>query len=524
MEVKSGYHFDPALLPLLEELGAPKAVTETSDPTRIREFLRPRIAPSMQFRLDAPDHRRRFIIADPVARRSGISATASLNAAGRVLSGHEARSSRRLATSVFTLTTLESEVIRQHYPDLRVQEDYPCVLASLAHFGGLRENAYSSATARTSDVQVINEQGEPVEAMVTVKLSSGRSFTVRTDPTTGKGTLSVPHQHTTAQSLQVHARAGYWPGCQEPHPLTEAFVIQLKALPAIPPALRAHAIGGVSGSRCTGDSVKVGVIDSGFGDHPNLVAEAAENFTSDVPEAVHDASGHGTHVAGIIGARGEPFAGYAPGCNLYNLRAFDDAQSSVAVVSDALRRAVELQLDVVNMSFTVVAQTLDDERELREMVEAAYQAGIVTVSAVGNDYFGVVGAPAVYPRTMGVASMAEFDQADAGQYPKSYRTSSPSTQYYTPSFSNVGPQVDFAAPGIGIVSTVPGGFAAMSGTSMSAPHVSGLAALILEKHRLTGDLPAKGPARVDFVRVELERLCRSLGLGVDYQGQGMPLL
>ena len=97
----------------------------------------------------------------------------------------------------------------------------------------------------------------------------------------------------------------------------------------------------------------------------------------------------------------------------------------------------------------------------------------------------------------------------------------PDSKEYIAAFSNVGPEIDLTAPGCGILSTVPGGHAPMSGTSMACPAVTGLAA------RLLGALPAvlalpRDQARSDEMARQLLLSAGSHGFAPDFEGRGMP--
>jgi subtilisin len=88
-------------------------------------------------------------------------------------------------------------------------------------------------------------------------------------------------------------------------------------------------------------------------------------------------------------------------------------------------------------------------------------------------------------------------------------------------FTNVGPQIKVTAPGVGIVSTVPGGYTPMSGTSMAAPMITGLAAALLSSQ--PDLLGWAGQARVAELSKLIYDQCLVLGLGRDNEGYGLPL-
>jgi len=192
---------------------------------------------------------------------------------------------------------------------------------------------------------------------------------------------------------------------------------------------------------------------------------------------VTDDYGHGTHVAGIAGAEidnSEGIAGVAGGSRLMIVKVLD--QYGYAWYSDLAQGivyAVDNGARIINLSLggDTPSQTLQDA------VDYAYAHGVLVVAAAGND-----GGAVLYPGACEhVLTVAATDQDDGRV-----------------GFSNHGPQVDVAAPGVDIYSTWPwvGGYFTKSGTSMAAPHVVGLAALIwsarsnLAMERVTGIITA----------------------------------
>lgn len=193
-----------------------------------------------------------------------------------------------------------------------------------------------------------------------------------------------------------------------------------------------------------------------------------------------DDNGHGTHVAGTIAAaagNGVGVAGVAPGARVMPLKFMDSGGSgytSAAITAIAYAQAHGAQ--VINASWGGGGYS----EALRRAILQAGQAGIVFVAAAGNDGANTDASPD-YPADYdlpSVISVAASDRNDA-----------------LAPFSNRGAcSVDLAAPGVGILSTVPGGYATYSGTSMAAPHVAGTAALMLA--RAPGQAPADVRARI----------------------------
>ena len=220
----------------------------------------------------------------------------------------------------------------------------------------------------------------------------------------------------------------------------------------------------------TGAGVDVGVIDTGIdGTHPDLRGNVADpddgNHEAwvdcsggDCTHAWSDDSGHGTHVSGTVAADGDGgCVGVAPEATLHALKVCGASGGcDTSAVVDAIRYAADQGWDVVNLS-------LGSPRESPAMQTAgqyAREAGVVPVAAAGNRGApDSVGYPAAYEAFLAV-SATNIDDGMA-------------------SFSSLGPEVEIAAPGAEVCSTVPGEYELLSGTSMAAPHVAGALATLL---------------------------------------------
>lgn len=204
------------------------------------------------------------------------------------------------------------------------------------------------------------------------------------------------------------------------------------------------------------------VLDTGIDfEHPdlNVDVQRSKSYVTDETSA-DDQHGHGTHVAGIIGAKNNSVGvlGVASGANLVALKVLaKDGKGKLSYIIQALSyiNANAKAGDVINMSLgeDVISETLDQQ------VQNTAGRGILIAIAAGND-----GKPA-----------AQFSPGRAnGQ--NIFTVSAVDSLGNFASFSNYGNDaVDFAAPGVRIMSTYPDGrYARMSGTSMAAPHVAGL--------------------------------------------------
>lgn len=225
----------------------------------------------------------------------------------------------------------------------------------------------------------------------------------------------------------------------------------------------------------TGAGVKVGIIDSGIDyTHPELSANYAGgwDFVGNDANPMDD-YGHGTLVAGIIGAADDDtgIVGVAPQASLYAYKVYDSSGPNINtldLVIAAIERAIIDGVQVINMSFGSVA---DPGLALAGALNAAIQAGITIVASVGNEGLaptvdGNIRYPAAYSSVIAIGST---DMADVRS-----------------SFSNTGPELELVAPGESIVSTDTGVGLSLpvyleeSGTSLASAHVAGTAALLIE--------------------------------------------
>ena len=181
-----------------------------------------------------------------------------------------------------------------------------------------------------------------------------------------------------------------------------------------------------------------------------------------------DDFGHGTHVAGIIGAVGDNnqgVAGVAWNVQLMPLKFLDrGGNGTVSSAARAIDYAMREGADIANNSWTGEFTSL-----LNLAVQRFRDQGGIFIASAGNDQSDNDRSP-VYPANLNVENVISV--ASSGDTDQLSR------------FSNYGSRtVDFVAPGEGILSTSPGGeYAIMSGTSMAAPHVSGAAALVKARH------------------------------------------
>jgi subtilisin family serine protease len=312
--------------------------------------------------------------------------------------------------------------------------------------------------------------------------------------------------------------------------------IQLRVLPETGPLSWWQLLSGaVTYSPRAGSGVRVGVIDSGVGPHPALEhatpigAILGGQFYPGAEEG-RDVQMHGTHVSGIIGARPvnpQAYAGIAAGADLYVARVFtpggDASQGDVAMAIDAL--SGWYGADIINMSLGGVASDIE-----HDAVILAFQRGTLCVCAAGNQSGGPVMYPAAYPECVAVSGLGLLNTSPADSMPALSVPTLPDRfgldGIYLASFSNLGPQIDVAAPGNGIISTVPTNpgdaapYADMSGTSMASPLVTGVLANLLSRDPAYRSL-GRTAARAAYARALLNARAIPVLNNRLYEGNGM---
>ncbi len=216
----------------------------------------------------------------------------------------------------------------------------------------------------------------------------------------------------------------------------------------------------------TGKGVRVAVVDTGVANHEDLVIAGGASFTS-YTSSFSDDNGHGTHVAGIIGARNNTYGtvGIAHEASIYAVKVLDGNGSGyLSDVIAGIDWSITNKMDIINLSLG----TTTHSSTLKQVVDQAYNQGILVVGAAGNngssDGTGdTVNYPARYDSVIAVSATDSKDRRA--------------------SFSATGSTVEVAAPGVNVLSTVPGNkYAQMSGTSMAAPYVAGNLALLKQTY------------------------------------------
>ena len=282
----------------------------------------------------------------------------------------------------------------------------------------------------------------------------------------------------------------------------------------------------------------VAVIDTGIDyDHPELDVRTGTNCTGGGPRKQScsgtapadgdDDNGHGTHVAGTVAAidNGAGVVGVAPGARLHAVKVLSGSGSGwtswiIAGIDYVTKNAATIE--VANMSLG--GSGTDDGKSCSATTDAQKKAicnsvdkGVVYAVAAGNEDKDAAGSsPANHPDVITVSALADFDGASGGLGSPTCRADQDDT---LADFSNWGSQVEVAAPGVCILSTVPGGgYDTYSGTSMASPHVAGAAALLASTNN--------PDSRNEVIAIRDEIVAKGNSLWTDESGDGTkePLL
>ncbi len=217
-------------------------------------------------------------------------------------------------------------------------------------------------------------------------------------------------------------------------------------------------------SEFTGKGVKIAVVDTGIASHEDLVVEGGVSFTSYTSSYLDD-NGHGTHVAGIIGARNNALGtvGIAPESSLYAVKVLDKNGSGyLSNVAAGIDWAISNKMNIINLSLG----SSSSSTTLKRAVDSAYSKGILVVAAAGNT-----------GRTSGIGDNVQYP----ARYDSVIAVSATDINDQRAYFSSTGSTVEVAAPGVNITSTyLNNQYATMSGTSMSTPYTTGNLALIMQ--------------------------------------------
>ncbi len=263
-----------------------------------------------------------------------------------------------------------------------------------------------------------------------------------------------------------------------------------------------------------GHGIKVAVIDSGIDKkHPDLAwrVKKSKNLSGG---RMHKGTEHGTHVAGIIAGSGKAsgyrYVGVAPKAKLYNIKVFINSKTPTTrpTIISAILWAVRKKADIINMSFGDNQGCSDGTCIICKTADYAARQGVTVVAAAGNTgpAEGTISCPGNARHAITVGATTKTEPVVVAGFSGRGSPHQPD-------------KPDIVAPGDRIMSAQPGGnYAAMTGTSMATPHVSGIAALL---HQASQRIRRKNRLAPKDVKQSLILAGHDLGEHATAQGKGL---
>lgn len=221
----------------------------------------------------------------------------------------------------------------------------------------------------------------------------------------------------------------------------------------------------------TGKGVNIAILDSGIdSSHKDLKIKGGVSFIGSKND-YNDSTGHGTHVAGIIGAKIKEgrINGIAPQANIYAVKLLNNHNSGKnSNLLSAVEWCLEKKMNIIHMSISSNKKS----KAVEVSLQIAYKKGVLMIASAGNQGFYLTESityPGAYSTVIAVGSVNKNNERSL--------------------FSSVGSELEIMAPGESIYSTEPHNkYGYRDGTSMAAPHVTGIIALLIEKYpRLKND-------------------------------------
>lgn len=205
-------------------------------------------------------------------------------------------------------------------------------------------------------------------------------------------------------------------------------------------------------SVANGSGVSVGVLDTGIASHADLSVSGGSSVVGGNFSDVH---GHGTAMAGIIASQldGSGLVGVSPAVDLYAVKIMNSSSGHLSDAIAGVQWAIDNDMDVVSMSFGMGSYS----QIFKEVLQDAYESGLLLVASAGNSGDEVL-YPAGYDSVIAVGATDKNDESTG--------------------FSSYGPELELVAPGVDINTTSLSGYEVVEGTSASAAHVAGVAALV----------------------------------------------
>jgi len=392
----------------------------------------------------------------------------------------------------------------------------------------VRARAKAAAKPGAISITIISSKDDkPVAGAMVVAFTdfAARTGAQGTTNSRGQVALALEGSSKKIERLYVYPALSFWPALQNNVILKAGTKIQLQPIDLTYVDCVRDLYGG--SDLTFGHDVKVGVIDCGVAtNHPGLVVQGGQNTVpGEKPGDFGDngTEGHGTHVAGIIAARGTPpsgIRGVAPAVTLRSYRVFGQGSASASnfAIAKAIDAGVADKCDLLNMSLGGG----DPDTLTAEALAAAHNAGVVVLAATGNDGRKPVSFPAADSMCQAVSAMGRIGTFPKGTEPEG-SVAAPfgkDKKNFIAEFSNIGPETDLTGPGVGVISTVPGGYGVMSGTSMATPAETGAAARLLATKPDILRMP-RDQNRASAMVAAIAEASKLLGFGAIYEGKGI---
>ena len=432
----------------------------------------------------------------------------------------------------------KAAMLNQQAPgQLIVEEDQPLYLLDAALIPSLVTGRVVDSRQLTVQMVVLGKDTDAIEG-AEVYLYGEMLSAMGVTNSAGQVTLSLLGETVqTIRGIYVKPRSDYWsfynsqpvidPG--QPNvvmltPLNETYPglpdrqfmgwgQKAMRLDQIPPNLR-------------GTGVKVAIIDSGVTNSHQDLRSITRGFdalgkTTESANWMIDDTAHGTHCAGIIAGNEDNnlgIVGFAPGAEVHVCKIHPGGHISQLI--EALEYCVAQRVDVVNINVSIGQFSEILQQELQRVTSL----GTACIVAAGNSG-GPVQFPASSPSVLAVAAIGRLEEFPPDSYHAQTVQGPIAEGYFSPRFTCFGPEIAVCAPGVAVLSSVPpNNFATWDGTSTAAPHVTGLAALVLAHHPdFAGAYRAKSSQRVQRLYQILKASARPLSLGDSRRtGFGIP--
>lgn len=426
--------------------------------------------------------------------------------------------------SLVSMTPDQAFDLARSFPGLRIRPELTLVPLRHGIPNMIRHAANPAAfrSRKTLAVRCIDGlSGKPLAgAELIIVLNSRKGVGISGVSTDADGWLRtpLPAAQTEIDAIICSPKSGYWPAELSAVPVLEEGETRVE-LPLVPlqdgfrDALDMMVKAPGPGD---GKGVRVAVIDTGVSPAKGMNVVKGLNTTGSEPadEWFDNGSGHGTHVAGIVSR-------IAPEAEIFAYRVFerDSGGASEFAIARAIRQAVEDGCDLINLSLGQASEPISISRETRR----ARALGVVCIAAAGNDYMSPVSWPARSGPVMAVTA-AGYE----GAWPEGAMTGrsisekpQPVGKVFFAGFSNIGPEVDFIGPGVGIISWVDEKTkGVMDGTSMACPAVAGLFARLLSGQDAVLNMDRDQQRSDDIIRLANAH-ARPIGFGKEYEGAGL---